>query len=81
MDRTLADVADASDERLLEIAEVTGTGTDSRRLREIGFCAGAPIRFVRRAPLGDPAMYELRGALLSLRRSEARRIRVHRVAE
>ncbi|MCY3932548.1 MAG: FeoA domain-containing protein [Acidobacteria bacterium] len=81
MDRTLADVADASDERLLEIAEVTGTGADSRRLREIGFCAGAPIRFVRRAPLGDPAMYELRGALLSLRRSEARRIRVHRVAE
>ena len=78
MDRTLADVADASDGRLLEIAEVTGNDADSRRLREIGFCAGAPIRFVRRAPLGDPAMYELRGALLSLRRREARRIRVHR---
>ena len=78
MNRTLADVADASDGRLLEIADVTGTDADSRRLREIGFCAGAAVRFIRRAPLGDPAMYELRGALMSLRRSEARRIRVHR---
>ena len=76
MARTLADVADAGDVRMLEISEVIGAGADSRRLREIGFCAGAPVRFVRRAPLGDPAMYELRGALLSLRRSEARRIQV-----
>ncbi len=77
MDRTLADVADANDGRLLEIVGVVGAGGDSRRLREIGFCAGAPVRFIRRAPLGDPAMYELRGALMSLRRGEARRIRVH----
>ena len=80
MDRTLADVADARDGRLLEIAEVTGTGAAIRRIREIGFCTVAPVRFLRRAPLGDPAMYELRGALLSLRRSEAQRIRVHRAA-
>ncbi len=78
MDRTLADMSDARDERPVEIAEVSGDGAESRRLREIGFCAGAPVRFVRRAPLGDPAMYELRGALLSLRRTEARRIRVRR---
>ena len=71
-------MSDARDERPVEIAEVTGGGAESRRLREIGFCAGAPVRFVRRAPLGDPAMYELRGALLSLRRSEARWIRVRR---
>ncbi len=77
MVRTLADLADSRDERPVEIAEVSGSGAASRRLREIGFCAGAPVRFVRRAPLGDPAMYELRGALLSLRRAEARRIRVH----
>ena len=76
MDRTLADMADSRDRRLLEIVEVTGGGAESRRLREIGFCAGGAVRFVRRAPFGDPAMYELRGALLSLRRNEARRIRV-----
>lgn len=76
MDRTLADMADSRDRRPVEIAEVTGGGAESRRLREIGFCAGAAVRFVRRAPFGDPAMYELRGALLSLRRTEARRIRV-----
>lgn len=80
MERTLADMADSRDERLLEIVEVTGGGAESRRLREIGFCAGAAVRFVRRAPFGDPAMYELRSALLSLRRTEARRIRVRRAA-
>jgi ferrous iron transport protein A len=31
---------------------------------------------VRRAPLGDPVVYELRGYHLCLRRSEATRIRV-----
>lgn len=76
MDRTLAELADSGDDRLVEIADVTGDGPVSWRLREIGFCRGAEVRFVRRAPLGDPAMYELHGATLSLRRSEASRIRV-----
>ncbi len=76
MDRTLAQFADSGDDRLVEIAEVTGGGPIAWRLREIGFCRGTRVRFVRRAPLGDPAMYELHGATISLRRSEARRIRV-----
>ncbi len=76
MDRTLAELADSGDDRLVEIAGVTGDGPVSWRLREIGFCRGSAVRFVRRAPLGDPAMYELHGAVLSLRRSEASRIRV-----
>ena len=76
MDRTLAELADSGDDRLVEIAGVAGNGPVSWRLREIGFCRGAEVRFVRRAPLGDPALYEVRGATLSLRRSEASRIRV-----
>ena len=31
---------------------------------------------IRRAPLGDPVEYELRGCRICLRRSEAERIRV-----
>ena len=76
MERTLAGLADSGDDRLVEIAGVTGDGPVSFRLREIGFCRGARVRFVRRAPLGDPAMYELHGATLSLRQSEARLILV-----
>ncbi len=80
MKRTLADLAAVRDRRPVRVVEVTGSGAESARLREIGFCAGATVRFVRRAPLGDPAMYEVRGAVLSLRRGEAGRIRVRQAA-
>jgi len=46
------------------------------RLSDLGFCPGTPVRVVRRAPLGDPVLYELRGYRIALRRSEAGRIRV-----
>jgi len=46
------------------------------RLADLGFCPGTPVRVARRAPLGDPVLYELRGYQIALRRSEARRIRV-----
>jgi len=47
-----------------------------RRLLDLGFVPGTEVRVVRRAPLGDPIEYELRGTRLCLRRTEARRIRV-----
>jgi ferrous iron transport protein A len=46
------------------------------RLRDLGFVPGTPVTMVRRAPLGDPIVYELRGYRICLRRSEARNIRV-----
>jgi ferrous iron transport protein A len=47
-----------------------------RRLLDLGFIPGTPGRVVRRAPLGDPVAFELRGARICLRRSEAARILV-----
>jgi len=47
-----------------------------RRLLEMGFVAGTPLRVVRFAPLGDPMEIELCGYHLSLRRTEARAILV-----
>ena len=35
-----------------------------------------PVRVVRRAPLGGPGVYELRGYQLCLRREDAARVRV-----
>lgn len=48
----------------------------SLRLLDLGFVPGTTVRVLRRAPLGDPTLYELRGAQLCLRRSEAERIQV-----
>lgn len=47
-----------------------------QRLLDLGLLPGTPVAVLRRAPLGDPSVYELRGYQLCLRRSEAERIRV-----
>jgi Fe2+ transport system protein FeoA len=45
-----------------------------RRLLDLGFVPDTPIRVLRKAPLGDPVSYELRGMRLCLRRDEARHV-------
>ena len=62
-----------------EAARVESVADDSpvsARLLDLGFVPGTEVRALRRAPLGDPTLYELRGAQLCLRRSEAERIQV-----
>ena len=46
------------------------------RLLDLGFVPGTRVRALRRSPLGDPVLFEVRGAQLCLRRSEASRILV-----
>lgn len=46
------------------------------RIRELGLLPGTRVQFIRRAPLGDPVEICVRGALLSLRGSEAMHIEV-----
>jgi Fe2+ transport system protein FeoA len=58
---------------------VVAVGGDSelrRRLLEMGFCNGAAVEVVRRAPLGDPIEFRLRGYLLSLRDEQAKFVQI-----
>ena len=48
-----------------------------RRLLDLGFVPETEVRVVRRAPLGDPIAFYLRGGQICLRRAEAERIRVY----
>jgi ferrous iron transport protein A len=59
--------------RVLAVDSTTAAG---RRLLDLGFVPQTEIRVIRRAPLGDPIAFYLRGYQLCLRRSEAERIRV-----
>jgi Fe2+ transport system protein FeoA len=74
---SLADLEPGADARVESVEAGTPIG---RRLQDLGFVPGTPVRVLRRAPLGDPVEYELRGTRLCLRRSEARRIHVQRAA-
>ncbi len=48
----------------------------AERLEDLGFVPGTLVTCRRRAPLGDPKVYELRGSQLCLRDREARAIEV-----
>ena len=52
-----------------------------QRLLDLGFVPATRVRVLRRAPLGDPVAYEVRGTQLCLRMSEARHIWVRVLAK
>jgi ferrous iron transport protein A len=58
------------------VVALDATPALAARLTALGFLPRTEVHCRRRAPLGDPRVYELRGAQLCLRRSEARHIRV-----
>jgi ferrous iron transport protein A len=53
------------------VVSVSGDTELRRRLLEMGFCNGANVEVIRRAPFGDPIEFRLRGYCLSLRDEEA----------
>jgi len=58
------------------VTDVDASTPEGRRLLELGFLPETEIRVVRRAPLGDPIAFYLRGGQICLRRTEAARIQV-----
>lgn len=53
------------------VREYRGEDRNRYRLMEMGLLPGTEVRFIRRAPLGDPLEVEVRGFHLSLRAREA----------
>ncbi|MCD6089663.1 ferrous iron transport protein A [Candidatus Bathyarchaeota archaeon] len=58
------------------ISRVTGERATRRRLLDMGLTRGTEIVVVRKAPLGDPIEFLLKGYNLSLRKSECENIYV-----
>lgn len=60
----------------VRVASVSGDDAIARRLADLGIRPGMTVECLRRAPLGDPSVFELCGYQLCLRRSESARVRV-----
>lgn len=58
------------------IIKILGRGKALRRIMDMGLTPGTEIKAVRKAPLGDPIEFEVRGYNLSLRKKEAELILV-----
>ncbi len=53
------------------VTKVTGDPALRRRLLDMGLVRGTVVEVVRKAPLGDPIEFLLKGYNLSLRREES----------
>ena len=70
---SLASLGPGSAGVILNVDSSTPTG---QRLLDLGFVPNTRIGVLKRAPLGDPIVYGLRGYRLCLRRCDAERVRV-----
>jgi Fe2+ transport system protein FeoA len=59
-----------------KVVAVEGETELRRRLLEMGLCGGTLVECVRKAPLGDPIEFRVRGYLLSLRGEQAKNVTV-----
>jgi len=72
-DCALSDLAPGQSGQVLEVDTSVAAG---RRLLDLGFLPSTTLHVLRRAPLRDPVVYELRGYRVCLRRADAARVRV-----
>lgn len=69
-----------------ETAEVIGLtsacrGSERRRFMDLGILSGTKITAQMRSPSGEPTAYQIRGALIALRSSQANMIKVRKIKE
>jgi ferrous iron transport protein A len=60
------------------VKQINACGALRRRLMDLGLVAGTEVKAVRKSLSGDPTLYEIRGAMIALRRDEASKILVER---
>jgi Fe2+ transport system protein FeoA len=58
------------------VTRLTCTGANRRRLMDLGIVPGTRLHAELKSPLGDPIAYRIRGALIALRRDQARQIEI-----
>jgi Fe2+ transport system protein FeoA len=58
------------------VSRITGRLTLRKRLMDMGFVKGVEVVVLRKAPLGDPIEYLVKGYNISLRKSESEHIYV-----
>lgn len=61
------------------ITRVKGIGAFRKRIMEMGFIVGKPVKVIRKAPLKDPVEYCVLGYNVSIRNSEAELIEVEKI--
>ncbi len=58
------------------IMSLMSTGSQKRRMLDLGLVAGTTVEALHKSPSGDPVAYFIRGAVIALRSEDAQKIRI-----
>lgn len=58
------------------VTKINAEGMTRRRLLDLGLVPGTRVEVVRRSFLGDPVAYNIRGALIVLRKEQSSQVMV-----
>jgi ferrous iron transport protein A len=73
----LSELAKGTSAVIQEVEDANTNDPISRRLRDLGFVRGEPVRIVAQGPIGgDPLLVQIGFTRFALRRSEAARVQV-----
>ena len=56
---------------MARVQKLSSTGGMRRRLQDIGLIEGTEVECVLKSPSGDPAAYQIRGAVIALRSEDS----------
>ena len=74
----LCELKNGDKARIVKIGRI---GELKKRLVDMGVTAGEVIKLERKAPLGDPQEYIVKGTGIAIRREDAQNIEVEKVKE
>lgn len=58
------------------VTALCSTAAERRRMLDLGFVPGMRVRTLHTSPWNDPVAYGVRGAVIALRRADARRVQI-----
>jgi len=61
------------------VVEIGGSGKHQRRMLDMGFVPGAGVTVIRKAPLGDPIEYHVKGTAIAMRCTDADSVMVEEI--
>jgi Fe2+ transport system protein FeoA/Mn-dependent DtxR family transcriptional regulator len=63
------------------VVEIRGSGKRQRRMLDMGFVPGAEVTVMRRASLGDPVEYRIKGTGIAMRHTDANNVMVEELED
>ncbi|MBE6051955.1 MAG: ferrous iron transport protein A [Clostridium sp.] len=69
-------LTEAKETSVVEVLKVDAEGELRRRFFDLGIIEGTKIEVLYKSPFGDPIAYEIRGAIIAIRKEDGEKIEI-----